>query len=298
MSGISTVELFHRVGRRGRTSDFTKLSMSELQDILQAINAANMAVYNALPEYFREQTQGFVLPAPLTVTGVGVTQYGKTVTGITFTSAQFGQSIVIDGDPAWNQIIGTNALLNPYMGATGTVNAVIYGDAIHSTTVPLDRIIGNPRFADQSLTPLFGWSMQRGVDGSAGIWPFFQTQGTPQCWFTQVYGNSQGNSPIMTLRFSPAPDRAYAVNCRIGFWPLRLTMADYDAATVLPVPDQFIEKSLIPIALREFMSTPTWVTKGDEDRIWQSAADGEAFLRAQPAQIGAPSNRVFTPIGF
>lgn len=298
MSGISTVELFHRIGRRARTGDFSRLSMSELTDLLQAANAANQKVYNALPIYFKEQTQGFVLPGPLAITGVGVTQYQKTVTGVTFTAAQFGQSVVLDGDSGWNQIIGTDQLLNPYMGSTGTVSGTVYGDAIHSTTVPLDRIIGDPQFADKSLTPLYAWNMSRTNGQVNSLWPFWQTIGVPAAWWPQVYGNSQGNTPIMTLRFSPAPSRALAINCRIGFWPVRLSLADYDAATVLPVPDQFIDAALIPIALGEFMSSPSWLKTGDEKDIYQAALDGIAFLKNQPAQIGAPRNAVYTPIGF
>lgn len=294
---IRTVQLFNRIGRRARGGDFTKLSMNEQQDILEAANAALQRLYNALPTYFKEQTQGFVLPAPLTITSVGVTQYSKTVTGYTFTDAQFGQSVVLEGDSAWNQIIGTDSLLNPYMGSTGTVGGIIYGNAVYSSTYPLDRIIGNPQFANQNLLPLSAFSI--GAANAAGnSWLWQQQVGVPNVWWPQVFGNSQGNRPIMVLKFAPAPSQAYAINVRIGFWPKRLTLTDYDNNSAIPVPDQFVEPSLIPMAIQEFQVSPAWQERNDGALIDARGNAGEAFARNQLGQIGVPSNRVFTPIGF
>lgn len=295
---ITVPELFHRIGRRARGGDFTRLSMTEQTDLMEAANTALQRLYNALPTYFKEQTQGFVLPAPLAISGVGVTQFSKTVTGITFTAAQFGQTVVLDGDAGWNQIIGTDELLNPYMGSTGTVAGTIYGNAIYSETFPLDRIIGNPQFVLPQNGPLWGNAIVRANSDATGWWWYSQNIGVPQLWWPQVFGNSQGNAPIMVLRFAPAPSSAMAVNVRIGFWPKRITLADYDAATDLVVPDQFIEASLIPMCLQAFMSSPAWQVRGDESVVELKGDKGELFARNQPGQIGAPSNKIFTPIGF
>lgn len=297
-TGITVPQLFHRIGRRARGGDFTKLSMTEQMDLAEAANAALMRLFNALPNYFKEQTQGFVLPGPLAISGVGVTQYGKTITSYAFTDAQFGRTVVLDGDAAWNQIVGTDELLNPYMGATGTVAGTIYGNAIHSDTYPLDRIIGNPQFANQNLNQVFLNNIAPVGAAPAGSWWWSQAVGLPSVWWSQVFGNSQGKKPIMVLRFAAAPDTAYAINVRIGFWPKRLTLADYDNATELVVADQFIESALIPLCLQEFMSSPTWQTKGDEKMIDARGDRGELFARNQPSQIGSPNGRLFTPVGF
>ena len=293
---ITTVQFCQRIARRARGGDFTKLSMTEQVDLLEAGNNALQRLYNALPAYFKEMTQGFVLPGPLTIAGVGVTQYGKVVTGIVFTAAQFGQTVVLDGDPAWNQIIGTDELLNPYMGSTATVGGTIYGNAIYSETYPFDRVIGNPRFASGAFYPMARSSMAR--NNSDGWWLWQQAIGVPQVWWPQVFGNSQGKEPIMVLMFSPAPDQAYAINVRLSFWPKRLTLADYDANVELPVPDQFIESSLIPMAIQAFMSSPAWLSRNDEEAVEARGDRGEAFARLQPGVIGAPSNRVYCPVGF
>lgn len=298
-TGITTIQLFNRIGRRARGGDFTKLSMNGKQDIMEAANAAQQRLYNALPTYFKEQTQGFVLPAPLAITGVTVTQYGKTVGGVTFTAAQFGMTVVLDGDPGWNQIIGTQELLNPYMGDTGTVAGTIYGDAIHSTTFPLDRIIGNPQFANQNLFPLMAFNIAPATSGyMTAPQNWIGNVGLPAVWWPQVFGNSQGNRPIMVLKFTPAPNQAYAVNVRIGFWPRRLTLDDYAANTQLPVPDQFIEPAFIPLCLQEFATSPEFDPKNDSALIQQRGDAGEQYARLQLGQIGSPANKVGTPCGF
>lgn len=297
-TGITTIQLCNRIGRRGRGGDFTKLSLNGQQDIIEAANAALQRLYNALPTYFKEQTQGFVLPAPLAVVGVGVTQYAKAVTGITFTSAQFGQTVVLEGDPGWNQIIGEQELLNPYMGPTGTVGGIIYGNAIHSDTYPLDRIIGNPQFANQNLLPLTPLAMQSATNYGVPSWLWYQTVGIPCVWWPQVFGNSQGKKPIMVLRFAPAPQQAWAINVRMGFWPKRLTLDDYDNNSELPVPDQFVEPCLLPMALEEFQVSPEWQPANDGALITARGQAGEKYARNQLGQIGSPANQVMTPWGF
>lgn len=298
-TGIGVVQLFHRMGRRARGGDFTKLSMSEQTDLAEAANAALQRLYDALPTYFREKTEGFVLPAPLAIANVGVTQFGRFITGYAFTSAQFGQTVVLEGDPGWNQIIGTDELLNPYMGATGTAGGTVYGNAFHSDTYPMFRVIGNPQYANQQQSILY----QNLIVGSGGFgpsWLFNQSVGFPQLCWTQTFGNSQGKAPYWALIFAPAPNQAYAINVRFGFWPKRLTLADYDADTQLVVPDQFIEPALIPMAVQELKSTPIWNFRSDRDdtNVDVRGDKGEKFAKMQPGVLGSPSNRVFTPLGW
>ena len=260
--------------------------------MLQACNAALQQCYNALPVYFKDITVGMTLPAPLAVT-LNVTAGSSTLNATAFTSDQVGRSVVIQGDPNWNQILGPTSLLNPYMGQTGLQPATVYGDAVYSTRYPFDRIIGNPRFPTPNLYPMLRTEMYYG----SLVTPFVYTVGMPQSWWVQTFGNSQGINPMLALRFAPAPDQAYVIDVRMAFWPLRLLESDFEAATVIPVPDQFIDTALIPLALRNLMLTPIF-DKQDPQTIIAAATAAEEYLRLQPTHVGATSNRVFTPIGF
>jgi hypothetical protein len=291
---MTTIEFFHRIGRHARGRDFTKLSLSETTDLLEASNAALNRLYGSLPTYFKEMTIGFILPPPRQI-NVTVARGSDLLSSSVFAPAEIGRSVVLGGDPNWNQVLGTQNLANPYNGESGDVQGYVYGDAFWSERYPFDRIIGNPRFLQPGAIPLMRSELTRSSYASL----FYQTIGRPQAFWTQSLGNSQGNEPLICMRFAPAPDIAYTMSVRIAFWAMRLTLADFTAANTLPVPDQFIETCLIPLALKALMATPVWDdTRKDEDRIDKGAAEAIAFLKNQPGQVGSPDNRIFTPIGF
>lgn len=286
--------LYSRIARRSRTGDFTKLSYMEQQDIAEAANAALAQTYNALPTYFKELTEGFVLPAPQPIT-LSVVNGSAQLSSSVFTDAQIGRSITLSGDANWNQVIATDRLLDPYLGPTGITNGTLYGDAVWSTRYPFDRIIGNPAFANQSLGLFTPMEMVR---SNGALFPFQQQVGLPRAWWTQQLGNSQGNEPLLVLRFSPAPDQQYAINVRISYWSKRLTPQDYADNTVIPVPDQFLETVLIPLALQAYMSSPAWLAGAGDGAVIDRAAAALEFAKNQYGQPGAPANRIYTPIGF
>lgn len=302
---MTTVQLLHRIARHARSAngspggDFTTFSLTEQTDLLEAANAALQTVYGALPSAYKELTESFLLAAPLAIS-VSATQFSAEFASDVFTVGQIGCSVTFDGDPTWNIIVAPNRMLNPYMGSTGTTSGTIYGDGVYSTRYPFDRIIGNPRYPNRGSATMFNPNLIKvnGFDGPGSGWFYQMTVGWPQFWWTQMWGNSQGNNPLLILRVSPAPSAATVIDVRMSYWPRRLTLADYDAATILTVPDQFLEKSLIPLALRSLMSTPIWRGNGDEDRIEARAAEGEAFLRMQPGQLAAPNNKLYCPVGF
>jgi hypothetical protein len=275
---ISTITFYSRLGRRARGGDFTRLALIEQRDLIDAGNSALMQLYNALPTYFKVQTQGFILASPVTLS-LSVVNGSSTFGSPVFTAAQIGCSIVIPGDAGWNQIISTTQLLNPYLGPTGTALATIYGDAVYSLTAPLDRVIGNPRYASQPSGLYYAGNELVRVSSNSQ-WLFRTSVGRPTAWWLQSL-----------------PDQAYALDIPISFWPLRLTYDDYTANTILPVPDQFIETALIPLGLQALMTTPIWQSQKDEDRIDEAASRAMAFLKSQPAQQ-APNNRIGTPPGF
>ena len=265
----------------------------------KAINGAIQEVYDLLPIYLKEQTDGFTLPAQVAVTGLVVTNGSNVVTGYSFTADQIGRSILIEGDGTVNQLIGNGTalcLMNAYNGQSGSVGATIYGDAVYTTGAPFDRIVGDPCFSDQRQWPI----MRR--NGNPQDYQFFGLLqvGRPQFWWVQNMGNSQGNVPILVLKFFPMPDTAYMVKVRMAYWARRLLLTDYDAASTITVLDQFIESALIPLALRQFMISPAWEKLGPaaDKLVLDAATRAETFLRRQPGQVGAPSNQIGTPFGF
>jgi hypothetical protein len=296
---MTVYQLCERIARRSRTGDLTKLAFTEQMDVLQAANAALQRAYNALPAYFKEQTQGFTLPAPVTLNNVTVINGSTAMSTGIFNPSQIGQTIQIAGDPQYNQIIGTQNLLNPYTGPSGTAaTATIYGDAVYSTSYPFDRIIGNPRFTNIGVIPITPVEMSKA--GEQWTYLYQQTIGQPMTWWVQHLGNSQGAQPILVMKFAPYPDQAYSIKVRLAFWPMRYLITDMQGATTLNVPDQFLEKALIPMAIQEFMTSEQWksISPENDDRCEKRGDEGEQFLRLQIADPAAPANRIFTPLGY
>jgi hypothetical protein len=291
---MKVVWLYSRIARRSRTGEFTKLSFMEQQDVAEAANAALAQTYNALPTYFKEITEGFVLPAPQAI-ALAVTHGSSQLSSSVFTDAQIGRSVVLQGDPGWNQVVATDRLLNAYLGPTGTANGTLYGDAVWSTRYPFDRIIGNPTFTNPNLGFFNGRQLVRANEAA---WPYAQQVGLPLVWWTQMLGNSQGNEPLLVLKVSPAPGSEYSIDVRMSYWSKRLTPQDYTDNTTLPVPDQFLETVLIPLALQAFMSSPAWLPKPDDSQIIVRGEKALAFATLQLGQPGVPNNRVGTPAGF
>jgi len=293
---MTTIEYLHRIGRHARGGDFTKLSMSEQSDLINAANTALQQSYNLLPAYYKEITEGFYLPGPQDIS-IGVTQYSNVVTGITFTDEQIGRSVVLEGDSQWNQVIASNRLMNPYMGPTATVGGQLYGDAWYSTRFPFDRVIGNPCFTNPSLG-ILNWSAIANAGGPVAPWLFQNQVGQPVTWWVQMLGNSEGNEPLLVLRFCPAPNQNYSLRIRTSFWPKRITLANVNQASTLVCPDQFLETVFVPLGLRALMSTPAWEPRNDDNTIIDAANRAEAFAKLQPGQNAAPNNRVGTPMGY
>lgn len=296
---MTTVQLLERIARRSRTADFTKVSLSEQLDLLQVANAALQKAYNAAPAYLKEQTQGFTLPAPVTLTNVTVVKGSTAMSTGIFSQAQIGATILIAGDPQYNQILGTSTLRNPYTGPSGVAaTATIYGDSLFSTSYPFDRIIGNPRFTNMGVIPLTPVEISKADDQ----WNYlYQNQiGQPYSWWVQYLGNSQGNNPLLVMKFAPFPDQAYSIKVRLAFWSVRLQLADIQAATTITFPDQYLESALIPIALRELQTSPLWksISPEDDNRVDARGKEAELYLRNQIADPSAPANLIYTPLGY
>lgn len=297
---MTTIELAQRVARRTRTGEFTALALTEQMDVLQAINSALMKGYDKLPTYLREQDQGFTLPAPATLYNVTVVNGSTALSSSIFDPSQIGRTVVIAGDPQYNQILGTSTLRNPYMGPSGTAaTATIYGDALFSTSYPFDRVIGNPRYPLQpysNLTPMV-MSRQTAMGWS---WLFQNQIGRPITWFPQYMGNSQGNNPLLVLRFAPLPDQAYPIFVTLSLWPRRLLLQDLLAATTITVPDQLLESGLVPLAIRELMTSPIWksISPANDSLCEARGVEALEFLKNQVADPAAPFNQVYTPIGY
>lgn len=290
---MTIIQYMAKIARAAKNPDVASMSFDERQDVLDAANAATNDLYEKSPTFLREITEGFMFAAPTTIP-LNVT-FGSTSVGQgTFAESMLGCSIVIPGDPGWNQIQSDGTLQNPYVGPTASaVVATVYGDAVFSTRYPFDRILSNPQYADRRFASMLSRGLSRISDnGERRI--FENAVGRPRYWWVQQLGVSQGNQPSLVIRVSPAPDQAYAIKIRMAYWAKRMYPSDYDAGTVVTIPDNLLESVLVPIAKRFLITTPTFNKEMKDDvldaaqRADASAAKQNPQPAQQPVFLGTP----------
>lgn len=285
---VTTIEAAGRLARHMRGGDFTKLSVSEVGDIRQSMNAGLMLLYTLLPERFRRTPVSVMLGGPRNVS-VDVTNGSADLGNSPFTTDEIGQSVVVDGDANWNEITAVNALMDAYLGNTGSKNAVIYNDSALDATYSFERMVTLPTLTEQrkQLLPMNA--------RDAGWLPSI---GMPRYFWVEDLSAAIGGEPRFVVRVFPAPDRAYNLKIVLSLWPSRNSLADLITPKRLYVPDEFYESVYIPLCLGHLTLSPAWGNPDSIKGILAAAADARGLAVMQPGQTSVPKNRVETPCGY
>ena len=287
---MTTYELAERLARRLKKGNLTALSAAAAMDVVEAINTGLQEAYDRLPAWQRRTTLSFPLAAPASVS-VGVTNGATALSSGTFSAAQVGRSVVLNGDSNWNQVASTTALLDAYQGSTGTVSGTVYGDVISSALTNLDGFASPLRFAD-SREELAQYNMRTAQPYRSG------EVGKPRYYWVEAGGASLAGSPVALLRVFPAPSVAYVLRAEVEFRPSIITFSGLHAAGTIPLADQFLHRALIPLCEERLLRSPEWADASLSRLVLGDAEAARRFLEGQRPSAGVPSNRVFTPAGY
>lgn len=285
---MTTIEAAGRLARHLKGGDFTKLTVSELADVLGALNYGSQRLYTLLPERFRATPVSVAIAAPETVSAV-VTEGSPDLGNSPFSVDDVGKSVVVDGDANWNEVTGLNALMDAYLGSTGTKNAIVYSDSLLDASYAFERLTAPPVLADQ----------RRGLtlfNARANGWT--PAIGEPRHYWLENLSAALGGAPRFVMRLYPAPDRAYNLRLSLSFWAQRLALTDLMTPTALRVPDEFYESAYLPLCLGCLTSSPAWTDASKKREILALAETARLHLLGQPGQAGVPRNRVLTPAGY
>jgi hypothetical protein len=237
----------------------SKRAMAELNATLQAI-------YALLPDGFWRESgdRGINLRAPTTVS-VTVTANSKNLTFGAYASWMDGCTIVIPGDARHNRLVrdagATPSLWLEYTGTSGTVDALVYHDAI--TVQDAEEIIG-PVMLDGhwELFPVAHERQRQLADpgdgniaatrssagGAFGLFPMIQYDrmiGTPSGYLLAPAAYHEGGVYLRIL-LTALPDIAYTLTYKVkATAPAKVTSWE-DARTWL-VPHGYDESTLMPI---------------------------------------------------
>jgi hypothetical protein len=266
------------------------LTAEERQQVIDCANASLQRMHDLAPDHSKVTAISLYLGAPKQIS-IDVTNGSNAFSGYVATDADLYCTIKIDNDDIENQVIGYSELLHPYSGATGTVNATIYYDAV-ALPAQYSDIASNPKYADSRIELLQGQFPQR----HRLLYRF--AVGEPECWMVEA--NAQQDDFRSVFRVDRLPTRAIRLKATARLAPPRINFLDsLSANTALPIRPEHVESYLLPMVRGMLAETSLW--RDVETRASASKRGEEAEIRYEimiPKQNATPSNTVGTPIGF
>jgi hypothetical protein len=285
---MTTLELAERLARRLRGGNLTKLAMAEVMDIVEALNAGQQEAFELLPAWQRRTTVNLYLAAPTSLS-IGVTNGSVDLSSGTFSASWVGRSVVVDGDPNWNEVQSATKLLDEYLGTTGTRTATVYGDSTYSDQLTFDGFAKDPLLADQREALIRH-------DPRNGSWT--PEVGRPKFYWLEPAAASLGATPAVYLRVHPAPDIAYTLRCDMEFRPIVVRYDTLNSAATLVLADHLIHRALIPLCEVRLLRSPAWANPKIAEHVHEDARAARAMLASQRTDPAVPNNRVGTPAGY
>lgn len=257
-------------------------------ELVDAINGGLQKLHALAPKNSKTTTGGVTLSAPETIL-IDVTNGSPEIFGYDFTLDQFYRTIRIDGDGIDNQIVDTNQLLHAYGGATGTVSATIYCDAV-AVSEPYDELVGDPLILETgtSLT-------------NAGLSLKCRKQiCRPKFYHVEANARNQNPPAPAVIRFDSLPDRLYRLEAQFTVAPSPISFSDILApGSDIPLRAEFIEVYLLPIARGLLTSSSLWKDKETKAQARTDAETAESKYEALvPHHLATPRNVVRTKRGF
>ncbi len=256
-------------------------------EVLDAINDALTDLFSEYPAAYRLETGVTYQMAAPKVISLSVTQ-GSAVASDLF-SDLIGQSVLISGDPAMNQVAGVNTLKNPYFGATGSVSATIYNDAIPLAS-NFSRFVSNP--------VIFQNGTQKGVLGRGNPDDFVYWEAAAGCPVRFV-GEAQNQAavvaPFFLLRLFPAPNTEFSVRCSMEIRAQQFSLSDITGNAILPVSPEHISSILFPMALSRLVGGPLWPVDGDAKAVDLALSKAMKLIERLSPDIGPGRNKIGTP---
>lgn len=286
---MKAIAFGNRLSRDLDVSSFLEIPVDIRQEMLDATNGGLQRMHALAPAESKITTGSIPLAAPETIS-IGVTNGSTEITGYDFENGQYYRTIRIDGDSIDNQVMGANELLHPYGGTTGTVSAILYGDAV-SIVEPYDELVGDPRVleTDTRLTHFKReWCRQQ------------RPIGHPKYYHVEANARNQNSTAPSVLRVDHLPNQLYRLEGKFTLAPARITFSDLLAPGAdIPLRDELVEVYLLPIARSLMTTCRLWRDKSTITKVNNEAEAAEQKYEAlTPKTLATPNNRVRTKRGW
>ena len=285
---MKAIAFGNRLARDLDATSYLELPVDIRQEILDAINGGLQKLHALAPVESKTTTGSIPLAAPETI-AIGVTNGSTEITGYDFEEGQYYRTIRVTGDGIDNQVMGTNELLHPYGGTTGTVSAVVYGDAV-SIVEPYEELVGDPRVleTDTRLTNFKReWSREKPI-------------GRPCFYNVEANARNQNPTAPAVIRVDRLPDQLYRLEAKFILSPARITFADLlSPGADIPLRSELVESYLLPISRSLMTTCRLWRDKSVIAQVNKAAEAAEQKYEVlTPKTLATPRNVVCTKPGF
>jgi hypothetical protein len=290
---MNAASFANRLTRDLSVKSLTELTADGRQELCDAINAAIQRLHDLAPDHSKTGLAVIPIDAPQTVT-LDVTAGSVDFTGEIFPESSFYRTIRVSGDDIDNQLSGESTFTHPYAGATGTVQAVVYSDAVPLPDT-IAEIVSNPQILETGDIVRFA---------ASNPWGSRETRraiARPEFYWMEP--NSRNLNPPaggVVMRLGSLPDKAYRMECLAVMAPTRIAFTDLlTPQAALPIRPEHVEAYLYPVARAFLTESSLWADKENVSRIAVKGEEAERrYALAVPQYPSTPTHRVRTRRGF
>lgn len=276
LEAISTL-----IRRHTAFSDIYAVPFEQQQEVAQMVNSAIVEVFALGPDRFRHTTATQAIGSTVAVTGLAIANGDteSTNTGV-FSAVYRGQTILLSGDDAYNEVAGTASVLYPYAGSATCTAGTIYLDAMTFFDFSVDRIVSEvwcQRGSNGRRWPLVrddsSWwasTAYSGIDPAlANPWaPEFRrrTYQDPITYSVRAVGQSRNtdSDAAFVIRVDPIPTQAQTLIVEVDQSPAMLTIEGILDGAILPMPDARANAYFTALLADHFRESSLWAS--DKDR--------------------------------
>lgn len=232
---------------------------------------------------------------------------GLPATGFANIAALVPQCIVIAGDgQLLNRVQSVNGstgtLWRNYLGASGTVNATIYCDAVTFQQTDFE-VVGSPTWTGTNVGP-YTWPLEEWSNANPWLTDWapaipFVYYGVPLYFITGSHLPLSGvAAPYWYMRLWPLPGTKGNVSYKVKSMPPAYSYADLALQRQVPVPDEFIPL-ICTLAQRKMLTSPLWNKDISRDDVRADIQRAESELGYKlaaastdnaPRLMGTPAN--------
>lgn len=304
---MTTAELAQQISRHTSVKDLSSETPAVAQEFIRAINAAVQKFYRIAPAKWMRTEVSHLVPTPSTVSAQ-VTADSVSLSNAPFTAAMRGCSVLIDGDPSYNEVVSTDQLLNPFLGTTGTKVATVYYDSVTITDFKVQKIVTDPEIRETGVrltrveqfdSASFRRQYHAVYAGAGGL----RSVGSyPEYYRVQYVGMSNAaaaNDAVVQLRLAPMPTTKHVLNFQADIRPGSFALSTLEIPATIPVDDSLAFSTIVPLAEAEMTKSSVWTgDPGMTTRIENAGARAEADIRNLDSEFARPRRRVVTRRGW